>query len=102
MTLKRLISLLLALTLCLSILSASADLYSDADLIVKLPKKDPAYLKDCENHGTVEKVTYSTHAYAIEAVASGDFVTAPGESRPSGVTLPIEPMTAPVTFRRIG
>ena len=30
------------------------------------------------------------------------FVTTPGETRPSGVTLPIEPMTAPVTFRRIG
>ncbi len=86
---KRLVSLLLALTLCLVVLSASADLYSGADFIVKLPKTNPAYLKDCEHHGTVEKVTYSTHAYAIEAVASGDFATAPGEE-PGQIPLDVQ------------
>ena len=47
---KRNIALILALLLRLRNVVSLADLYNDADLVVKLLKKNPAYLKACERH----------------------------------------------------
>ena len=78
---KRILAIVLMLALILGTsVSAMADLYSDTDFILKVPKKNPGYLKDCEHHGTVEKLSYSTHAYAIEAVAAGTAEYAPDEN----------------------
>ena len=41
------------------------------DFVKKLPKKAAKYLEEVEHHGTVERLTYTTHSYALEAVAAG-------------------------------
>ena len=70
---KKFISLLLALALCLSLGAAAfADCYTDAGFIKKIPMK-PKYTEAVENHGTVEVLSYTCHAYALEAIAAGDF-----------------------------
>ena len=67
---KKLIALILALVLCLSVVSALADVYSDAGFIKKIPMK-PKYTEARENKGTVEKITYTCHSYAEEAENPG-------------------------------
>ncbi len=62
---KKLTALALALVLCLSAFSALADVYSDAGFIKKIPMK-PKYTEAVENKGTVEKLTYTCRAYALE------------------------------------
>ncbi len=78
---KRICSLFIVFVFVFCIAStAVADLYTDTDFILKVPKKNPAYLKDCENHGTIEKLSYTTHSYAMEAVADGTAESAPDEN----------------------
>ena len=67
---KKLIALFLALFLCLSAVSALADVYSDAGFIKKIPMK-AKYTAEVENKGTVEKITYTCHAYALESINEG-------------------------------
>ena len=67
---RKLISLLLALILTLSAVSALADVYSDAGFIKKIPMK-PKYTEAVENKGTVEKITYTCRSYALEALNPG-------------------------------
>ena len=63
--------LLLAALLLLSCVgSALADVYKDAGFIKKIPMK-PKYTEEVENKGTVEKITYTCHAYALEAINEG-------------------------------
>ena len=75
---KKTISLLLVLIFCLSIVpvafadDAPTGVYTDAGFIKKIPMK-PKYTEAVENHGTVEKLTYTCHSYALEAIATGDF-----------------------------
>ena len=68
----RLFSCLLAAALLLSMAPALAESgYTAPDyewkFIKKVPMK-PKYTEDVENHGTVETLRYTTHAYALEAV----------------------------------
>ena len=51
---------------------ALADVYSDAGFIKKIPMK-PKYTEDVEHHGSVVTLNYTTHAYALEAMAAGDY-----------------------------
>ena len=67
---KKLTALILALILCLSAVSALADVYSDAGFIKKIPMK-AKYTEAVENKGTVEKITYTCHSYALEALNEG-------------------------------
>ena len=68
----------------LIVLSLSASLAESAytapeypwDFVKKLPKKAAKYLEEVEHHGTVERLTYTTHSYALEAVAAGTAVKA--------------------------
>ena len=62
---KKMTALFLALILCLSAVSALADVYSDAGFIKKIPMK-PKYTEERENRGAVEKITYTCHSYAEE------------------------------------
>ena len=71
---KKLTALVLALILCLSAVSALADVYSDAGFIKKIPMK-PKYTEAVENNGTVEKITYTCRSYALEAVNEGKEIT---------------------------
>lgn len=71
--------LALALALCLltgSIAALAESGFTPADypwsFIKKIPMK-PKYTEEVEHKGTVEKLTYTTHSYALEAVASGNF-----------------------------
>ena len=51
---KKIVSLLLALVICLSFCAAAfAAVYSDAGFIKKIPLQ-PKYTEEVENHGTVE------------------------------------------------
>lgn len=77
---KRIVSLFLAAILLLSAVSALADsTFTPADynwkFIKKIPIK-PKYTEEVEHKGTVEHLTYTTHSYAMEAVASGNFLKA--------------------------
>ncbi len=69
---KRLLSLLVLFVLCLTALSALADVYTDAGFIKKIPMK-PKYTEAVDHHGTVVRLTYEAHSYALEAIASGSF-----------------------------
>ena len=70
---KKIVSLLLALVICLSFCAAAfADVYSDAGFIKKIPMK-PKYTEAVENHGTVETLNYTCHSYALEAMAAGEY-----------------------------
>ena len=68
----------------LIVLSLSASLAESAytapeypwDFVKKLPKKAAKYLEEVEHHGTVERLTYTTHSYALEAVAAGTAIKA--------------------------
>ena len=71
---KKLTALLLAALLLMSaVLPALADVYADAGFIKKIPMK-PKYTEAVDNHGTVVTLNYTAHAYALEAMATGDFV----------------------------
>ena len=68
---KKFIALILAALLTLTLLgSALADVYSDAGFIKKIPMK-AKYTAEVENKGTVEKITYTCHAYALESINEG-------------------------------
>ena len=69
---KKLLSLTLALFVVLSAIPGIADVYSDAGFIKKIPMK-PKYTEAVDNHGTVVTLNYTTHAYALEAMATGEF-----------------------------
>ena len=43
--------------------------------VKKVPMK-PKYTEEVEHHGTVETLHYTTHSYAMEALAQGDVATA--------------------------
>ena len=72
------LSLLLIAALLLGGAAAFADYTApeyEWPFIKKVPMK-PKYTEDVEHHGTVETLRYTTHAYAIEAVAAGDVLSA--------------------------
>lgn len=63
---KKFISFVLSLLLILACVgSALADVYSDAGFIKKIPMK-AKYTQAVDEHGTVEVLTYTTHAYEME------------------------------------
>ena len=67
---KRYIALLLASVLTMAV-PVSAEGSYDWPFIEKIPI-DSAYTQQAEHRGRVEKLTYTTHSYALEAVASGE------------------------------
>lgn len=70
---KKIISLMLVSLLVLSLFtSAMADIYEDNSFIKKIPMK-PKYSESCDENGTVEKLTYTCHSYALEAIATGEW-----------------------------
>lgn len=70
---KRIATLALALLLFSTVCFACAEVeYPDWGFIRKIPMK-PKYTEACEEHGTVEKLTYSCHSYALEAIATGEW-----------------------------
>ena len=48
--------------------------YGYADLYTKIPLPN-SYLAEVANKGTIEKLTYTTHSYALEAVLKEDNIT---------------------------
>ncbi len=62
---------------CFSALAESTYTAPDYEwnFIKKIPMK-PKYTEDVEHHGTVERLTYTTHSYALEAVAAGNVLSA--------------------------
>ena len=85
---KKLTALLLVLILGLSAVSALADVYSDAGFIKKIPMK-PKYTEAVDNKGTVVTLNYTTHSYALEAIATGNFEIC--ENANGNTTLPEVP-----------
>ena len=85
---KKMTALFLALILCLSVASALADVYSDAGFIKKIPMK-PKYTEAVDNKGTVITLNYTTHSYALEAIATGNFEIS--ENANGNTTLPEVP-----------
>ena len=85
---KKMTALFLALILCLSVASALADVYSDAGFIKKIPMK-PKYTEAVDNKGTVVTLNYTTHSYALEAIATGNFEIS--ENANGNTTLPEVP-----------
>lgn len=84
---KKVVSALLVCLICMGILgTAWADVYSDAGFIKKIPMK-PKYSEACEEKGTVERLTYTTHAYALEAMAAGECEATSdfGDTMPEGL-----------------
>lgn len=80
MKIWKLLSLLLAAALLLGAIPALAESAYTASqyewsFIKKIPMKQK-YTEEVEHHGTVEKLTYTTHSYALEAVASGSYLKA--------------------------
>ena len=78
---KKLIALILAAFMLFSLAAAAAESAYTApeyswNFVKKLPKKAAKYLEEVEHHGTVERLTYTTHSYALEAVAAGTVVKA--------------------------
>ena len=74
--LKKVLSLALLAALLLSCVSVLAESSYTAPayswkFIKKIPMK-PKYTEEVDHKGTVEKLTYMTHSYALEAVAAGD------------------------------
>ena len=74
--LKKVLSLALLAVLLLSCVSVLAESSYTAPayswkFIKKIPMK-PKYTEEVDHKGTVEKLTYMTHSYALEAVAAGD------------------------------
>ena len=81
MQLRKLIALILAAFMLFSLAAAAAESAYTApeyswNFVKKLPKKAAKYLEEVEHHGTVERLTYTTHSYALEAVAAGTVVKA--------------------------
>ena len=71
---KKLAALMLAVLLLLTCVAAAlADVYKDAGFIKKIPMK-PKYTEEVDQHGTVEKLTYTTHAYALEEAAGKEIL----------------------------
>lgn len=71
---KKILSLVLVSLMMLSVFgTAFADVYSDSGFIKKIPMK-PKYSEACDQNGTIEHMTYTTHNYALEAVANGEIV----------------------------
>ena len=82
---RRLISLVLAALMLLAALPALAESTYTApeypwDFIKKLPKKAAKYMEAVDHHGTWERLTYTTHSYALEAVAADNYVKAPDDN----------------------
>ena len=80
MNTRKMMSLLLAAALLLGAIPALAEGGYTApqyewSFIKKIPMKQK-YTEEVEHHGTVEKLTYTTHSYALEAVASGSYLKA--------------------------
>ena len=78
---KKLIALILAAFMLFSLAAAAAESAYTApeyswNFVKKLPKKAAKYLEEVEHHGTVERLIYTTHSYALEAVAAGTVVKA--------------------------
>ena len=71
---KRYIALLLASVLTMAV-PVSAEGSYDWPFIEEIPI-DSAYTQQAEHRGRVEKLTYTTHSYALEAVASGEYLSA--------------------------
>ena len=71
---KRFVALMLAMMLCLVSVSAFADVYEDAGFLKKIPLAKK-YKQDVEQKGTVEKITYTTRSYALEALNPGKEIT---------------------------
>ena len=76
----RIATLMMAVCVLLSGASAIAEsAFTPANyewsFIKKIPMK-PKYTEEVEHKGTVEMLTYTTHSYALEAVASGEFLKA--------------------------
>ena len=68
---KKILAVALLAAMILSLCaSAMADVYSDAGFIKKIPMK-AKYTSGVENKGTVEKITYTCHSYALEALNEG-------------------------------
>lgn len=73
---KRILSLALAVLMLLSVAAVATAESSftpakyEWSFIKKIPMK-PKYTEEVEHKGTVEKLTYTTHSYAMEAVAAG-------------------------------
>lgn len=82
---KRYIALLLASVLVMA-LPVSAEGSYDWPFIEKIPI-DSAYTQQAEHRGRVEKLTYTTHSYALEAVASGEYLSAADDI---GTTPPVD------------
>lgn len=79
---KKLIALVLALTTIFPAAAAESGFPSAQyvwPFITKIPM-NPAYTEEVEHRGTVEKLTYTTHSYALEAVADGSVVKVPVEN----------------------
>ena len=79
-SIRRLTALILALALLMTALPVLAESAYTApsyswSFIKKIPMK-PKFSEDVEQHGTVEKLTYTTHSYALEAVAAGNALRA--------------------------
>ena len=72
---KRFLALTLALIVCLAAVSALADVYEDAGFLKKIPLTKK-YKQDVEPKGTVEKITYTTRSFALEALNPGTEITA--------------------------
>ncbi len=64
---KRFLALTMALIVCLAAVSALADVYEDAGFLKKIPLTKK-YKQDVEPKGTVEKITYTTRSFALEAL----------------------------------
>ena len=76
MKLRKTIALILTALLVFPLAAAAAESAYTApeypwNFVKKLPKKAAKYLEEVEHHGTVERLTYTTHSYALEAVTAG-------------------------------
>lgn len=70
---KKIVALVLAVMMLLTAAgSALGDVYSDAGFIKKIPMK-PKYSDACAQNGEIVRLTYTTHAYALEAMATGEW-----------------------------
>ena len=80
-TITRFLTCMMATILMMACVPASAESsyigpdYEEWAFIRTIPMKDK-YTADVEHHGTVETLRYTTHSYAMEAVAAGNVLFA--------------------------
>ena len=85
---KKIVSLMLALAMILALAATAAAESSftpanyEWSFVKKIPMK-PKYSEACDQNGTIEHMTYTTHNYALEAIANGE-ITLEGKL-PEGV-----------------